>query len=292
MRRRASHRRPDGERQVGGGACAREVVRRDDRQRRFDASLPGPQDPDRAADAGGGADCAASPVRLHRRRGQFFRRTMGAGGGRIARRRRRRAGYFRRRHGALFPRADRGPVGHPARARVGAGRGPKQVRKVAPRPSFTMSSRRATRRRPRALSRATGSASCARSRLWRRPDVRLSRSSARARRRRSSKANGRVSILRRSGRNSAGASTRGSTPCSRRARSKRSPRSRSGGSIRRCRSCARTAFRISSPISKAGSRSTRPRHARSSTPAITRSGSSPGRATSSRASDGSRRRKR
>ena len=66
----------------------------------------------------------------------------------------------------------------------------------------------------------------------------------------------------------------------------------SGGSIRRCRSCARTAFRISSAIFKAGLRLTRPRRARSSTPAITPSGSSPGRAISSAASNGRRRRRR
>ena len=46
----------------------------------LDAGLPGSENPDRAADAGRGAACAASPVRRGRRRGQFFGRPMGAGG--------------------------------------------------------------------------------------------------------------------------------------------------------------------------------------------------------------------
>ena len=53
-----------------------------------------------------------------------------------------------------------------------------------------------------------------------------------------------------------------------------------------------TAFRISSAIFKAGLRLTRPRRARSSTPATTPSGSSPGRVISSAASNGRRRRRR
>ena len=90
----APHRRPDGERQVGGGARARRALRRDDRQRRLDASLPGSENPDRAADAGRGAARAPSPVRRDRRRGQFFGRPMGAGRARGSGRDRRTAGRF------------------------------------------------------------------------------------------------------------------------------------------------------------------------------------------------------
>ncbi len=182
------------------------------------------QNPDRAADAGGGAAGAASPVRRHRRRGQFFRRTMGACCGRNSRGDRRTAGYFRRRHGPLFPRADRGPVGHPARARSRAGRGPKQ----GGRPRRIRTSRRAHGARSR--DRRPPQPERPAAHLARARGARRYGTSARLVPRRAHgagvqrPANGRGSISRQTGRRLAGASTRGSTPCSRAACSTKSRR--------------------------------------------------------------------
>ena len=103
---RAPHRRPDGERQVGRRADPRESVRRDDRQRGFDAGLCRPANPDRPADPGRGGESAAPPLRGDRRGGQLFGRPLVAPRPGHSRRDRRQAGHFRRRHGPLFPRPD------------------------------------------------------------------------------------------------------------------------------------------------------------------------------------------
>ena len=176
------------------GAGAGGTVRRDHFQRGFDAGLRRPENPDRATDSPGGAARSASPVRRHRRRGQFLGRTMGGARPGGARRHRRPGGHRCRRDGALLSRADRGPVRHAGGARSLARPGARAGR----RPGDCRASRRPRRARsarpPPASGPRTARGSCARSKSWPRPGVRSSRFRARGRRRRFMPANGRGSF--------------------------------------------------------------------------------------------------
>ena len=267
------HRRPDRERQVRRGARAcgalrRDVVNADSMQVYRDLSVltarPTPDEERRAPHA-----CSARST---------ARSTSRSADGLAAARpwpRRRAAADLRRRHGALFPRADRGPVRHSARAGTCAKCAPAP--RVSPPPSCTPSGGPGPcDRRPSQPHRPAADFARAGGRRGDGPPAR--RIPGRAGRRRCAACEWGGLFLAPTG-EPAAVSIRASTRCWSRARSTRSRHWRGAGSIRRCRSCAPTARRISSPISKGGCRWTRPREPRSWKPAITPSASSPGRAT-------------